>query len=254
MNRSGFLTLALLSGAALALTGCKHEPDPSAVAFDVQMNRLGGRDDARIDHVASRYAPGNVRGADNGAVIPVMVSQDGVAANPLAVRAVMTPQGVKSYDIHRRIDADNPRVFHRYENVNVLEEDAFWRADGDDSPILQGQMQKDSIGNIARQSVRLKREEANLIGEQNREVQALIGKTNDLLAKTEKMAALLSEKEKVQRQLQDSYEKLVQKNRADVDEMDRLKAKCEELTKQVEEAAKKLGSKAARKTTQIDGQ
>lgn len=249
------LCLTAVALASLALAGCKHEPDPSEIGVQYQIDRIGNtRDAAAYDGVASRYQPGNIRQGDRGEVTPLQVSQDSVAAHPRSVRNIMTPQGVKSYDLHRFVDADNPRVFHRYSNVAVLEEDAFWRADGDDAPLVEGKMSSTSAGNLGRQSSFLKDESINQLGAQARNNEALSKRTEELLKKTDSLMALLKEKEEVHKRLLESYEKLVAKNRADTDEMEKIKAELAATKDQITEASKKLGRQGRARQTQIEGQ
>jgi hypothetical protein len=248
------LCLSALALAALTLAGCKHEPDADEVGLAFQIDRMKGRDADAYNGVASRYAPGNIRQGDRGEVIPLQVTQDSVAAHPRSVRNIMTPQGVKGYDLHRFVDADNPRVFHRYSNIAVLEEDAFWRADGDDAALIEGKMSSASVGNLGKQSSFLKSESINQLGEQARNNAALSKRAEELMQKSDSLIALIKEKEDVHKRLLESYEKLVTKNRADTDDMEKIKAELNAAREQIAEASKKLGRQGRARQTQIEGQ
>lgn len=245
----------IVVAATISLAGCKHEPDPDSVSWEVMTRRINGRDDPRVESVASRYQPGNISSPGNGERIPIQISQDGVVAHPYSVRNVQTPPGIAGYNIRRRVDAGDPRVFHVFEAIRVQEEDGFWRADGDDAPIIEGQMRPAaSIGTVAKQPDALRQETINLVGEQVRNNRRLEEKTQQLAEKCDRLLNQLEQRDKSQAELLKSYANLVEKDKANSEQIEKDKAEIQKLKEAAEAAANALGRKSRAKNTQIEGQ
>lgn len=189
-------TLLLIATAAL-LAGCRNEPDPWDVAWETRM----AADSSPVGPNSRLQVTQPI--VANGGALPMHVTQDSTVAHYNSVRSVMTPPGVKRYTLGRRIDPSNPRIMNRASVLEVKEEDEFWRADGDDAPIIEGMVMPDTtIGNLARSPSAIKLEQANQIGElirnsetlvdQSKRVTERLSETWTKMAESEKRAAALA--------------------------------------------------------------